>query len=120
MKAHRTFFGDAEHDFNLGADQILELERVTGAGIGALCQRLFAGSFGYRDLTETLRLALIGGGLDPQEASSLVTAYVSMQPMMASMALAVDVLSVLYFGDGTTDTGREPEQPGELDSEALA
>lgn len=103
MIAHRAFFGDREHDFALDASQILELERVTGTGIGALCQRLFAGSFNYTDLTETLRPALIGGGLDPQEAASLVTAYVPMRPISAAMKLAVDILSGLYFGPQETD-----------------
>ena len=118
MIAHRAFFADREHNFALDASQILELERVTGTGIGALCQRLFAGSFNYTDLTETLRLALIGGGLDPQEAASLVTAYVPIRPISASMTLAVDVLSTLYFGNA--DTGPAQEQAGDLDSEALA
>ncbi len=98
MTPHRAFFGDAEHEFALGGDQIVELERVTGAGIGAICARVFNGTFAYADITETIRLALIGGGLDPQEAAALTKAYVPMRPIAETMALAVDVLSAVYFG----------------------
>ena len=107
MISHRAFFGDAEHDFALTGDQIVELERVTGAGIGTLCQRVFAGAFNHQDIVGTIRLALIGGGTEPQEAAALVKAYVAMTPIAASMALAVDILSVVYFGPATPSNGEE-------------
>ena len=110
MIKHRAFFGDAEHDFALTGDQIVELERTTGAGIGTLCQRVFAGAFNHQDIVETIRLALIGGDTDPQEAASLTKAYLPSMPIAASMALAVDILSVLYFGP--------PETPKADDGEA--
>ncbi|MDY8111175.1 gene transfer agent family protein, partial [Fulvimarina sp. 2208YS6-2-32] len=91
MTPHRAFFGDGDFDFALQPDQIAELERLTGVGIGALCRRLFAGDFAYSDLTNTLRLALIGGGLDPKEASDKVAAYAPMQSLSASMLLATSI-----------------------------
>ncbi|KAB0679515.1 gene transfer agent family protein [Aureimonas leprariae] len=98
MIPHRAFFGNAEHDFRLELPQILELERSRDAGIGELSRRVMGSSYRLADLTETLRLALVGGGLDPQEAAALVTAYLPMQPLEKTLTIAVDVLTELYFG----------------------
>ena len=65
---HTGFFGDGERNFLLTPELIVELERKTGAGIGSLCRRLFAGEFKHAEITETIRLALIGGGTSPKEA----------------------------------------------------
>ena len=67
---HRAFFGDGERDFRITPELIVELERKSGAGIGGLCRRLFAGDFKHSDVTETIGLALIGGGTSPKEADA--------------------------------------------------
>ena len=41
----KAFFGDAERTFKLTPALIVELERKTGAGIGGLSKRIFAGEF---------------------------------------------------------------------------
>lgn len=98
MTSHRAFFGDADHGFRLGPDQIPELERVTGLGIGELSRRLLRGDFRYDDLRQTIRLALIGGGTVPETAAALITAYVDPRPLNESMLLATEIVSALYFG----------------------
>ena len=55
---HRAFFGDAEYVFALPVPMIIELEKKTGVGIGALCSRLFASQFSHSDIVETIRLAV--------------------------------------------------------------
>ena len=45
MIKHSAFFGDAQREFALNPKLIAELERVTGAGIGGLSKRFFAGEF---------------------------------------------------------------------------
>lgn len=62
---HTAFFGDAEYAFRLSPALIIELEHKTGAGIGALCTRIFNRQFTQSDIHETIRLSLIGGGLPP-------------------------------------------------------
>lgn len=96
--SHRAFFGDAERTFTLTPELIIELERKTGAGIGALCSRLFARQFRHADITETIRLALIGGGTDPKEAAVLVAAYAG-KPLLEPYALAVAILDALWNGN---------------------
>lgn len=102
--AARIFFGDAERDFCLTPALIIELERRTDAGVGALCKRLFANEFTLTDIAQTIRLALIGGGETPERADELVQTYVLDRPLMQSYPIAVSILEKLWFG--TT----EPEQ----------
>ena len=93
-----TFFGDGDRRFALPAEMIIELERVTGAGIGTVCKRLFAGQFHHADILATIRLALIGGGETPQIAASLVATYAANRPLAETYPLAVSILETAWFG----------------------
>lgn len=99
---HRAFYGDGEKTFRITPELILELERKTGAGIGGLCRRLFAGDFRHADATETIRLALVGGGTSPEEADALVSAYAVNRPISEIYPLAVSILETLWFGAAQT------------------
>lgn len=92
------FFGDGEHSFMLGPDEIGELERVTGAGIGLLSQRVVGRAFSHSDVLHLLRLALIGGGSTPETAHRLVEAYAARRPLNEYLAVAVETLGVLWDG----------------------
>ena len=96
--SHRAFFGDAEHMFQLTAPMILELERVTGTGIGALFQRFANLTFTHADLVEVIRLGLVGAGTDPEQARRLVDAYAVPRPISEVRPLAWDILKALWFG----------------------
>jgi hypothetical protein len=113
---HRAFFGDAERAFLITPELIAELERKTGAGIGALCQRLFAGQFSHADITQTIRLALIGGGSSPSEADALVSAYALGRPLSETYPIAVSILETLWFGEAK----QEVKQMKVIDLDALA
>lgn len=95
---HRAFFGDAERAFALTPPLVLELERTTGAGVGALCQRVFAGAFHAADLAESIRLALIGAGETPERAKELIDTYVAGRPLAETFPLAISILEALWFG----------------------
>jgi hypothetical protein len=95
---YRAFFGDAARDFQLTAPMILELERVTGAGIGGLCTRLFRNDFKHVEVAETIRLALIGAGEKPERAAELVATYVANRPLSETLPIAVGILETLWFG----------------------
>lgn len=100
---HRQFFGDAERDFLLTPPLILELERKTRTGIGALSRRVFSSDFRHADILEIVRLALIGGGTAPEEAASLIAAYAAPAPVMSIYPLAVAILEILMFGEAGGD-----------------
>jgi len=95
---HRAFFGDAEHDFHLTDAMIEELERITGAGIGTLYLRVARSQYHARDLIETIRLGLIGGGMNPQRAAELVAVYAKDRPLAETFGLALDVLDARFSG----------------------
>jgi len=96
----RKFFGDGERDFALPANMIHELERVTGNGIGELFRKATANTYRFTEVAETIRLAMIGGGTSPADASALVTAYVGTEgnPFVAAHMLALDILTDFYAG----------------------
>lgn len=98
MNDHRQFFGDAEYAFKLSPDLVMELERKTGAGIGGLSRRFFAGEFSYRELTEVIRLGLIGGGTDPADAAALVTTYAARMAVTELYGVALPVVELTIFG----------------------
>jgi hypothetical protein len=98
QEPHTAFFGDAEYPFRLTTKMTLELERVTGAGIGALCTRVFNKQFTHSDISETLRLSLIGAGMSPERAASLIAIYAVDRPLIETYPTAVAVLELGWFG----------------------
>ncbi len=92
------FFGDAEYTFHLLPDLVIELERKLGSGIGAIYRRFATSDFGFADLTEVLRLGLIGGGTLPQDAANLVTTYAARMSVMELHFAAMPVLDALMSG----------------------
>ncbi|AGT09260.1 gene transfer agent family protein [Paracoccus aminophilus] len=92
------FFGDQERAFTLTDDMLLELEAKTGAGVGTIFQRLTAQAFGLADLVEVIRLGLIGGGCNPQEAERLVNAYARNRPISEILPLATTILAARWLG----------------------
>ena len=110
-RAHTVWFGDAEREFRLTPPLIIELEIKCNVGIGGLCRRLFAGDFRFQELTEIIRLALIGGGETPLRASQLVDAYVNSRPLGETFPLAVAILECLFFGAAKEQSDLSTDQP---------
>lgn len=104
-----TFLGDGPRSFALTGPMIVELERLTGSGIGAVMQRVTGLEFRHADLVETIRLALIGGGASDQEAHAIVAAYVTDRPIREVHPLAAAILQHLWAGPAPAET-----QPDEL------
>ena len=69
MTPYVTFFADGEHEFKLTPALVIELETKCGAGLLAICHRVFARQCSQADIIETIRLALIGGGMSPKRAA---------------------------------------------------
>lgn len=95
---HTAFFGDAEYPFRLTPALVIELEHKTGAGIGALCGRIFNRQFAQADIHETIRLSLIGGGLKPERAAALIASYAVDRPLSETYPVAVAILENVWFG----------------------
>ncbi len=69
-----------------------ELERLTGAGIGAIFMRLGTHQFSHRDIWDTIRLGLEGGGMSGITASALVLRYQD-EPLMDYLPLAGQIVA---------------------------
>lgn len=114
--SHRQFFGDGQKTFRLTPEGIMELERVTGRGIGGLARSIFASDFRLLEVTETVRLALIGGGTDPQEAAALISKYLTPRPVMEGYALAVAILQAAMLGPSKRTRRAKPTTEGGNDA----
>lgn len=95
---HVGFFGDGFQTFCLTDEMIAELERIEGAGIGALYLRIASAQFNVAEMTEILRLGLIGGGMQPEQAKALVETYARNRPLGELFPLALDVLDARWSG----------------------
>lgn len=96
--SYTAFFGDGEHTFHLTKPMIHELEKQCGP-IGALSNRVAARNFAQADLSETIRLALIGGETTPKRAHELIVAYVDGRPLFETYELAAKILDRTLFGN---------------------
>lgn len=99
-------FGDGDHLFRLPLKQIAELQEKCKAGIGTIYRRIVTGEYYAEDLHETLRLGLIGGGMDATQARVLIERYVDPMPKASLWVHAVAVLGACM--DGYAPPGDEP------------
>lgn len=130
-------FADGRYHFALNLPQIDELQRKCDAGILEIFGRVMAGGHQLRDgeiilnpaegrarvldLTETIRLGLIGGGygtvngerveVKPHDAVRLVENYVHPRPLMEAWEIAFSILGACVIGY---------EPPAEAGNEAAA
>jgi len=100
----RPFAGE-RRKFALKVKQIDELQRLCGAGIGEIVARLHNGNFYVRDVYDTIRLGLIGGGdVDEIKAFSLCETYIDGSPLARAKAgdnhyrLAKEIIGAVFFG----------------------
>ena len=95
----KQFFGDNEYTFALtwaGAD---EWEKKTGRSLFYTFNVMVSAQTGFvEDVKEIIRIGLIGGGLQPSEAFSLVKRYVEQRPLSESMPVALMAMEAFLFG----------------------
>lgn len=88
---------------------IVELEKVTGFGIGAIFARAVDLHFGHREVIETIRLGLIGGGMSDNDAADLVATYIAPRPIHEVHPISRSVLRALWFGPAPAEAAEQPE-----------
>lgn len=114
-------WADGTYTFRLGLKEIEELEEKRDLSVFTLAGRLSPNVRAARlsDISETLRLGLIGGGMKPVDALAKVRRYVDERPLDESRDTAYGVvlagLARVHPGDlGVEDEGEAPaaEQNG--------
>ncbi|MGC5781620.1 gene transfer agent family protein [Methylobacterium sp. NFXW15] len=90
-------FAGQPRRFQLRLGEIGELERLTGSGIGAILLRIASHQFSVRDVWDTIRLGLEGGGTPAVEASALVLRYRD-EPLVDFLPLAGSIVAAAVNG----------------------
>lgn len=91
-------WADAEYVFRLPIKQLIELQEKCDAGPAHILSRLQQGAWRVEDVRETIRLGLIGGGLDAPKALKLTTRYVDDTPLFGNVLYAEAILSAAVLG----------------------
>lgn len=126
------FFGEGDFDFRMAIGHLEELEEsrlavLAGLGLPAgeasvqkIMERLGSGSALIGEIKAVLRLGLIGGGMEKQEASRLVNRHVDAGALQTCCMTAFSVLSVAWVGaaNDPPDGDREGPGAGEREGEA--
>lgn len=102
-------WADGQYRFRLGLGELRELQEKTGCGPEFLHARLQARNWMVDDARETIRLGLIGGGLDPAAALTLVKRYVDERP--ASITHKAIVSAILLSALTAAPDGEKPGKP---------
>lgn len=98
-------WADGTHRFRLAWGQLIQLQEACDAGPMVVLSRLQGGTWRLDDIRETVRLGLIGGGMAPEKALSLVRAYVEERPPIESIQLALGILAMAVLGAPEEDDG---------------
>jgi hypothetical protein len=93
-------WADGDHPFRLAIGQLQELQDKCGAGPPEILRRLMSQTWHVNDVRETLRLGLIGGGMPPAEALTLVKRYVDAEdrPLAENVLYATLVVQAAIVG----------------------
>lgn len=94
----RAFFGDGTHTFALTDEMLVELERLTSHGIGAIYAQVIGQTYSAATLREIIRLGLIGGGMAPKDAAQLCDTYATNRPVAEVYPVAFEVLETRWTG----------------------
>ena len=86
-------WADGKYTFRLGWGELALLQEKTDCGPLLLLERLGGKGWRIEDISQSIRLALIGGGTEPVAALKLVEAYVEKRPPLENVMLAYAIVS---------------------------
>jgi len=92
-------WGDGPHTFCIAKHaHAFELEDKCKSGVAEIYERIRDSKWHINDLRETIRLGLIGGGMKPLDALSLVKRYFDERPWAESINTALVILMAAMVG----------------------
>ncbi len=103
-------FADGEYPFQLGWDQIGELEGKVDRGCYVILNTIKNGTWRPDQIAEIIRLGLIGGGMKPMDAFIRVKRYVYNRPIEENVLLALEIMEAGIFGSRAWQTSEEGEK----------
>ncbi|MEM9965010.1 MAG: gene transfer agent family protein [Asticcacaulis sp.] len=93
-----VFFGDGKHDFQLDIPRLEELQEKVDLGPEALARAIASGNWRAEHLRETIRLGLIGAGMEPEAAFKLVERYAGAGYLSGCKSVAYEILMAAMAG----------------------
>jgi hypothetical protein len=108
----RSPFGDGVYDFALGIGQLEELQELTDAGPEEVFDRISERRWKLADLRHTIRLGLIGAGVDQFKALALVERYAGPGDLLALKPICTSIIAAALVGAPDEDK-KSGEMKGE-------
>jgi hypothetical protein len=108
-------FGGEERDFRLAWGELMDLQEKRDAGPAVVLARLSLGQWMLQDVTETIRLGLIGAGMDSAQAARLVRQHVEQKPWDLGGDRGLVILAVKILAAATHGAPDEPAGKAEGD-----
>lgn len=109
-------WADGEYNFALRWKDLQRLEDDAGCGAMALLQRLRGGEWTIKDVSDVMRNALIGGGLEDGKALKLVRNYVEGLPPGMTYQFALGLLHIGLYGPLQTETDATASHAPEVEN----
>lgn len=105
-------WGDDTYTFRLGYGELMQLQESTDAGPLWVLNRMMQPTpenRGWRvqDIAQTIRLGLIGGGMEPAKALRMVRTYVEARPPVENLLFAQAVLMAALMGAADEETQKK-------------
>ncbi len=107
-----VFFNNGRYPMRLRIGELISLQETLGCGPSQLLDRLRSGSWGVRDIIETIRLGLCGGGMGQEQAFDLVNRTVRDGYILEYLPTAFTVILAALTG-AVDDPIEEDDDAGE-------
>jgi hypothetical protein len=91
-------WADGTFTFRLGWKELALLQEAVDAGPFVVLQRVGDGTWKIEDISNIIRLGLIGAGMPAPDALKKVRAYVEDRPPLESLMLAQAIMSAALVG----------------------
>lgn len=91
-------WADGKYEFRLGLKELRILQEKCNAGPLAVYRRLVDGTWRVDDVFETMRLGLMGAGMEPTKALKLVEQYAVERPLIENIPRAQAIIGVALVG----------------------
>lgn len=101
-------WADDSYVFRLGWDQLETLQEECDAGPYVILHRLHSHQWKMQDISNVIRLGLVGGGMEPVAALKKIREYVKKRPPLENHAFAVGILSAGLMGAPDEPVGELP------------
>lgn len=101
-------WADGTYQFRLAWGQLAELQEKTDAGPYVVLRRLMESTWFLTDISQVIRLGLIGGGMEPSKALQMVRTYVEDRPPVENLPTAQAVMMAACMGAPDDKVGEPP------------